>query len=27
VATYELAREGTDWRISAVVTRPDGETV
>ena len=27
VATYELVREGTDWRISAVVTRPDGETV
>ena len=26
VATYELVREGTDWRISGVVTRPDGET-
>jgi hypothetical protein len=26
VAIYELVREGTDWRISGVVTRPDGET-
>lgn len=25
VALYELVREPTGWRISAVVTRPDGE--
>jgi Domain of unknown function (DUF4864) len=27
VAIYELIREGADWRISGVVTRPVGETV
>jgi hypothetical protein len=26
VAIYEMVREGADWRISGVVTRPDGET-